>query len=536
MTAAENLIAAMVRDFILRAGGGERIADICEKMLAEGQKGGVCARLAPEETAALRGKTPLISEAPDASGSLILDVGRDLLYTRRNWHYEDAIGRRIAEMAQKRYDAALPDDETLGDLNLNDCQKEAVRGLIRNRFAIMTGGPGTGKTYTIARAVKLIRDRQPELRIGLAAPTGKAAARLNEAMQEAAESLQLGEIAPATTLHSLLRPNPDLVTFKHDRDDPLDLDWLIVDEASMVSLPLMAKLLDAIPENCRLTLVGDANQLSSVDPGRVFGDLCDMKVVNDNGCKYALRESRRFPPEGEIAKLAGAINGGDWENALALLKNGNDRKLHYISLNDRDANTHFMDTVVKYFEPFRKCRTADEALEKLNDCRILCAVRQGRFGCETLNARVTAKLRRLDRECPIPIMITRNDPTLDVSNGDVGVVIPAAGDPEGMALSLRSEGREETRKTPLSLLPQRETAFATTIHKAQGSEFRNVIIVLPKTEPGSPADAPLTRELLYTALTRTGKGECFIYADDAAIRRCCENKTVRCTGLSVVGS
>ena len=145
MTAAENLIAAMVRDFILRAGGGERIADICEKMLAEGQKGGVCARLAPEETAALRGKTPLISEAPDASGSLILDVGRDLLYTRRNWHYEDAIGRRIAEMAQKRYDTAIPDDETLGDLNLNDCQKEAVRGLIRNRFAIMTGGPAPAR-------------------------------------------------------------------------------------------------------------------------------------------------------------------------------------------------------------------------------------------------------------------------------------------------------------------------------------------------------------------------------------------------------
>lgn len=535
MTSGENIIAAMTRDFVLRAGGNEETAGICGKLLDGERSGGVCMELTDGETAALRGKTPLISEAPDDSGSFILDVGKRLLYTRRNWRYEDAIRQRVTEMAQRRYDGVdVPHDGAFSGLN-NDQHKAIARMNLR-QFTIVTGGPGTGKTYTIARAVKLIRDREPDIRLGLAAPTGKAAARMNEAMQQEAEILGLGEIAPATTLHALLGSNPDLVTFKHDRGNPLKLDWLIVDEASMVSLPLMAKLLDAIPADCRLTLVGDANQLSSVEPGRVFGDLCDMEVVNSGDCKSELHESRRFPPDGEIARLAGAINSGNWQSALALLKDAGNRKLHYVSLGAPGANGDFMDTVEKHFAPFGKCKTADDALEKLNGCRVLCAVREGIFGCEKLNERVLARLRNADPGCPIPVMIARNNKVLGVNNGEVGIVIPEGGGPafgtDDMKLSLPGEAPGENRSIPLSLLPERETAFATTVHKAQGSEFENVILVLPRVPKDSPACALLTRELLYTALTRTGNGEFAIYADDATIRQCCENRTKRCTGLA----
>ena len=480
--------------------------------------------------------TPLISVLPDFSGSFVLDDKRKLLYTRRNWRYEDAVRRRITVMVGQQYDVdvTVPKDGVFA--NLNDDQIAAIKRMNRRKFTIMTGGPGTGKTYTIARAVKLIRDRELEIRLGLAAPTGKAAARMNEAMQQEAENLGLGEIAPATTIHTLLGSNYDGVTFKHDAAEPLKLDWLIVDEASMVPLPLMAKLLDALPEECRLTLVGDANQLASVEPGRVFGDLCAMKVVNDNDGKSELRESKRFPSDGEIAKLADSINNGNWQQALELLKNANKKKLHYKNLDDSRASADFMTKVDDHFTAFAKCKTAPEALNKLNDCRVLCAVRKGPFGCENLNEQVLSRLRNIDRGCPIPAMITRNNRTLGVNNGEVGIVIPDGGGAalgtDGMKLTMPGETPGESREIPLSLLPEREIAFATTVHKAQGSEFENVILVLPKVPEESPARSLLTRELFYTALTRTGKGEFFLYADDATIKLCCENRTKRCTGLA----
>ena len=176
-------IGAMVRDFVLRASGGdERAAEICARLLGYEESGGVCMPLTPEEAEILRGKAPLVSEVPDVSGLFVLAADGGLLYTRRNWCYEETVRQRIAAMAQLPCDeaVAIPEDESFRALNKD--QLKAVENIARRSFTILTGGPGTGKTYTIARAVKLIFDRNPGVRLGLAAPTGKAAARVNEAI------------------------------------------------------------------------------------------------------------------------------------------------------------------------------------------------------------------------------------------------------------------------------------------------------------------------------------------------------------------
>ena len=537
-------IAAMTADFVLRASQNEFVAGICRELIEEEAHGSVCIRLQNTETTVKiedsASRTPwLISIAPEDSGLFVFDREKKLFYTRRNWRYETAVRDRINSMAGVKCDDEIEVPEDGVFKGLNELQREAVKQMNSHQFTILTGGPGTGKTYTIARAVKLIRDRHPNFRLGLAAPTGKAAARVNESMQKESEKLALDSIPQATTLHSLLKPNYDLVTFKHDQASPLPLDWLIVDEASMVSLPLMAKLLDALPPDCRLTLVGDANQLSSVEPGRVFGDLCGMKAVENNHCKCELRESKRFPPDGEIAKLADAINRGDGKKVLEILHDRNNRTVHYRSLDNLNFKEFFGNSVENekgegMFADFSRQNSPEGALGALNDCRILCAVRKGIFGCERLNELVLAKLVKMHGGCPIPVMITRNDQTLGVSNGDVGVILPNPGGgtaQDGDKLFLMQG--DQLRKIPLSLLADHEMAFATTVHKAQGSEFENVILVLPPYEEGrnSGADELPTRELLYTALTRIGRGEIFIYAADDAIMRCCARKSERSTGL-----
>ena len=539
MDAEKRGVEAMVQAFVLQAGGDVRLAEICQRAMAQEEEGGVCLPVTAEEAEWLKA-SPLVSSAPDAKGLLVLDGGR--LYTRRNWDYERLVRERVAQMVAARPANAamqIPSDGVFG--KLKECQREAIRQMGNRCFTIMTGGPGTGKTYTIARAVKLIKDQIPGLKLGLAAPTGKAAARVKEAMDEEAKTLGLGDIE-TSTLHRLLDPNYDFVTFKHSHDNPLDLDWLIVDEASMVSLSMMAKLLDALPEKCRLTLVGDAFQLSSVEPGRVFGDLCKMKLVRESGCLCELTESSRFKEGGEIATLAGFIKAGDAAKALGFLKQDGNRLVHYHCLKKADGgegdnSQHLFNRLVEdLFADFCSQGTAEGALDALNRCRILCAVRKGTFGCEKLNDRVRRRMQRNYPNCPIPWMITRNDRTLDVSNGDVGVVMA---DDRGATLSLpavaKQDGGEDQGapwRIPLELLPEREMAFASTIHKAQGSEYRDVVIVLPPAseDRATKGNMMLTRELLYTALTRT-KGEIHLFADDQSIEECCRNETKRNTGL-----
>ena len=507
-----------VRDMVERmTGGNAKVAEICASTVADVEDGDVCRRLDDDEIR-------LLSEVPEVVRFVDGQVSADsvatpfvacggLLYTRRNWQYERNVAERIGRMASNALadEVELPADEFYAQLR--DEQRAAVVAMCKSQFSVLTGGPGTGKTHTIARAVKYLQDSNPGLRLALAAPTGKAAARMTESMAKAGVTA-----APSRTIHARLGARHDLVSFYHERGNPLSVDWLIVDEASMIGLPLMSKLLDALPEGCRLTLVGDVDQLASVERGHVFGDLCRMSGVSI--CR--LRESTRFPPDGDIARIAAAVNDNNPSEAMAILGAGRD-VVSYVDLSDAPAAAPaawpgFAEMCRERFAAFADSKDPKTALDRLNGFRILCALRHGPYGVERLNDFVK---KLLGRGSPVPMMITQNDRLQDVANGDVGVVMPG----DSQSLYLPMAGRP--RPIRLELLPAMELAFATTIHKSQGSEFDDVAIVLP---PGG--DSPLlTREILYTGITRT-KGSVRLYAGEASVAACCQKAVERVTGLT----
>lgn len=531
-TSLENVPAtcvdAMTSDLMRRMGCSATVAELCGKVVfLQNSRGDVCVSVNDNALAAELKTAPGVScmEDGDAEVNTPFVFYNGWLYTRRNWQYERNIRRRVRTMTESAVAESIkvPSDGLFERMEVN--QRKGVEMMCNHRFSLLTGGPGTGKTFTIARAVKLIQEQDGKLRLGLAAPTGKAAARMKEAMMKEADVLGLTNIPNAMTLHSLLEPNYDLVSFKRNRANPLPLDWLIVDEASMIDLALMSKLLDALPNSCRLTLVGDAHQLASVEPGRVFGDLCQMRGLPI--CR--LEVSRRFPQGGEIDTLACAVNSGDGERALTMLRKPENQLLHYEVISGKTAFQPekwggFVDTVKRHFAEFAQQTTVEGALAKLNDCRILCALRHGPYGVEHLNG-IIWKL--LGEKTPVPMMIVKNNRGLGVSNGDVGVVMPK----EDTLSLLKEDGT--IRRIPLALLPDREMAFASTIHKAQGSEYDEVIIVIPPTPDQNEKNPLLTREILYTAITRTKK-QVFLYSDDASIKTCCQEYIKRQTGLTTI--
>ncbi len=518
-------VDAMTADLMRRMGCSAKVAELCGRaVFLQNNRGDVCVSVDDEALTIELKAAPGIScpEDGDAEVNTPFVFYSGWLYTRRNWQYEKNIRSRVRKMSADAMSGRMdvPTDGPFEGMEEN--QRKGVEIMCNNHFSLLTGGPGTGKTFTIARAVKLIQEQGGKLRLGLAAPTGKAAARMKEAMKEATEALGLTEIPNAMTIHSLLKPNYDFVSFKHNRNNPLPLDWLIVDEASMIDLALMSKLLDALPDGCRLTLVGDAHQLASVEPGRVFGDLCQMPGLPI--CRLDI--SRRFPQGGEIDTLAKAVNSGDGEKALAMLQKPENLLLHYEVISGNSAFQpekwgSFIVTVKEHFAEFARQTTVEGALAKLNDCRVLCALRHGPFGVEQLNG-IIRKL--LGEQTPVPMMIVKNNHSLGVSNGDVGVVMPN----EDTLCLLKEDGT--VRSIPLALLPDLELAFASTIHKAQGSEYKNVIIVIPPTAGIQDVNPLFTREILYTAITRTKK-QIFLYSDNASIKTCCRECIKRQTGL-----
>lgn len=523
-TAIADLVKRMM-------GGREDVPELCVRAIGvsddndETDGGNVCCRLSGDEAALLDGVPEIVSVVtaetdPDTVDTPFVRFG-DLLYTRRNWRYEQIVRSRVTAMSCAPWlsDVTVPQREEYAMLRPED-QCPAIPTLLAHRFSILTGGPGTGKTFTLGKAVNLMRERMSDARIALAAPTGKAAARINESLVDLKKQGLLEGIQPATTLHTLLGTNPDFVSFKHDRSNPLPMDWLVVDEASMIGLPLMAKLLDALPPECALTLIGDSHQLASVDQGRVFGDLCDL--FDHNVAKLMI--SKRFPSGGTIDRLASAVNSGrdgSFDAVMAVLREEKEASFRNISGKDPFAPAKwndFQSAVRNGFGELSQCSEAVSALEKLNGFRVLCVLRKGPYGTESLNEYIK---RLLGKKCPMPVMITRNDHSLEVQNGDVGVVMPD--EPQYIYLPTLEKG---VRKLRLELLNGTELAFATTIHKAQGSEFGNVSIVMPPE-----ADLPLlTREILYTGITRT-KGAIRIYAGEASIKACCEKSVERETGL-----
>jgi exodeoxyribonuclease V alpha subunit len=491
---------------------------------------------------------PAIGE-PGQKRPLILDRHRRL-YLYRYWEYE----HRLAEHLRQRLSSAGALDTGRLKALLNGLfpepaqdgvqwQKTAAALAVLRRICIITGGPGTGKSFTIAAILAtLLEYYHPDaLRIFLAAPTGKAAARLGESLRSAKEHLNCSAAVRSavpesvSTIHRLLRPIPHSPYFFYRGENPLPADVVVVDEASMVDLALMSKLLEAVPAESRLILAGDMDQLASVEAGSVLGDICDRgdshpfshatcrRIEETAGqrpacgdeeapeggmqdCIVVLRESFRFDSGSAIARLGRAVKDGRWDDCERLLLDPEQSSVEWYAATT--VERELRERIVGGYRGFLELGNPHRALSAFRDFQILCALKIGPFGAAAINRLSERALhdsgilqmdrRRDDPWYPgRPVLVTRNDSQLGLFNGDTGIAMP---DPEGaekrIVVFFEGPGGELRRFLP-HRLPQHETAFAMTVHKSQGSEFNEVLLILPDR------DYPvLSRELLYTALTR----------------------------------
>lgn len=522
----------------------------------------LCAALADSAVVAVATETtepPVDSE----SGNTPLVLVGHHLYLRRYWSNEQTIQsslRHRLETPKTTVPGLGPLLDTLfprEDKN-PDWQRVACALASRSPFTLITGGPGTGKTRTVLRLLALLQaqrlDTDPDepLRIRLAAPTGKAAARLSESISGEIDALPLPESVRAaiprevTTLHRLLSPRPGSRLFRHDRHNPLHADLVVVDEASMIDQELTARLLDALRPETRLVLLGDKDQLASVEAGAVLGELCEgadsgqytaetvawvSEHSGDNISAWQaggtpllqhivkLRESRRFRGDGGIGAFAEAVRTGDFNKANALLDSD---KPGIARLTLNASNAPALDQACAqgyrhYLEILHSTRPigddwegthgwAQAVLEALARFQVLAAVRQGPLGVGQLNRRIARQLKHdgwIERDHGWfegrPVMVTRNDYESGLRNGDVGICLntrlPGEAEPRlRVAFELPGYG---IRLFLPSRLEAIESVFAMTVHKSQGSEFREVLVVLP--QPGLSQSG---RELLYTAVTR----------------------------------
>ncbi|MCK9196107.1 MAG: exodeoxyribonuclease V subunit alpha [Syntrophales bacterium] len=506
------------------------------------------------------------------------------LYLYRYWEYEN----KLATILKQRMEAVLPtfdenllresldrlfpppvsDSETDGRQGVDtptDWQKVAAFTAFAKSFSVISGGPGTGKTFTVAKILAFLSEQSggKPLRIALTAPTGKAAARMQEAIQEAKSGLPCPEAVKAalpvaaSTIHRLLGSVPHAPYSRYHEDNLLPIDVVVVDEGSMIDLSLLSRLVQAIPDSARLILLGDKDQLASVEAGAVFGDIChtgcrpayspafaetcrhmtgESIPVQGTGhsvppaadCHVELLRNYRFHTESGIAAASRAVNDGDGPGALSILKTASAKDAHWQPLPSPEALYKSLEnTLTEAFADYLTTTDPQEVFGRFNLLRILCVLREGPYGVGHVNDLIEKILHRskiIRKDTPWysgrPVLITRNDYTARLYNGDIGIVLP---DPEG-----QNEPRvffPTPEGTFRKILPSRlwsyETVFAMTVHKSQGSEFDRVLCLLPDR------DTPLlTRELIYTALTRArrdvtiwGREDVFLKAVSRQIER-----------------
>ncbi|WP_077099639.1 exodeoxyribonuclease V subunit alpha [Mycobacterium terramassiliense] len=469
----------------------------------------------------------------------VLRLFGDLLYLDRYWLEEEQVCADLLALSVPAATGRTPPLQRLFPPGYEE-QRAAAEIALSQAVTVLTGGPGTGKTTTVARLLGLLAERaelsgaqRPQ--IALAAPTGKAAARLAEAVAAEVGNLDAVDRArlaglQATTLHRLLGSRPDTsVRFRHNRGNRLPHDVIVVDETSMVSLTMMARLLEAVRPDTRLILVGDPDQLASVEAGAVLADLVEGLTARHDVRVAALRTPHRFGES--IGALAEAIRIGDADRVLALLRAGGE----HIEWVDSDGPTDRLRGVLTgHALRVREAAVlgaAEVALATLDEHRLLCAHRRGPYGVSQWNRQVERWLSEETGQ-PVfsdwyvgrPLLVTANDYGLKVYNGDTGVVVAG---PDGSQDALRAviAGATETLDFATSRLSDIETMHAMTIHKSQGSQAAEVTVLMP------PEDSRLlTRELFYTAVTRA-KVKVRVVGAEASVRAAIERRAVRASGL-----
>lgn len=521
-------------------------------------------------------KEDIVTTDPDGYEPFVLYNRR--LYLHRYFQYESRILKRIlafishensskaerifALNQRREFVLDLFSEKELSEARPNWQLAAAVSAVLQN-FTIITGGPGTGKTTTVAKVLALLHSINKSLRVALAAPTGKAAARMAESLKKAkligsADLNAFFQGLEPSTIHRLLGFIPDSPFFKHHRDNPLNFDVIIVDESSMIDVALFAKLLDAIGPNTRLILLGDKDQLSSVEAGSLFGDLClaqeqlnvfdpeRLELINSFADELErvpssfsgqlshplaqhvieLKFSRRFRDDEGIGKFSKAIIKND---ALVIKDFIHQERDEHVAVDTQYSDALFSE-FIRTYERFIREPDTSLALKYLNDLRVLCAMREGPHGLYAMNLKIEKYLEglgliKVDREFyhHRPIIVTSNNYNLGLFNGDIGLIRP---DENGVLYAWFEDKDGEVKAYSPGFITNCETVFAMTIHKSQGSEFTKVLVVLPDDSNSSI----LTRELLYTGITRA-RNFVLLQGSEEVIVRACDRFVERASGI-----
>lgn len=519
----------------------------------------------------------LVSKQDALKTPFILHNNR--LYFQRYFKYETSIIKKLNDLmaaektvlasrmsqleSQKELIQSLKTDYKLDGLTTKekvDWQLVAVTQALLNNFSIITGGPGTGKTTTLAKLLIVLYALDPNATVALAAPTGKASMRMLESLKGSTLNFtnetkeKIGQLVPST-IHSLLGYKRESVNFKHNAENPLPYNWVVVDEASMIDVPMFSKLLAALGDNTRIILLGDKDQLASVEAGSLLGDLCqtlpslnqfsnttaqwinqfitdDDRKINDEfiddtkqllaGHIIELKFSHRFNSQGAIGKVSRAVIEGDLEGLKSLIGAPTASNVTF----DFEYKEEILSKFVEGYEAYINELDIAEALKKLNQLRVLVAVRESNRGMKAINKFIELHLRKKGLLKPDgdfyenrPIMVTRNMYDLELFNGDTGILRK---DTSGNMKAYFEDAKGGVKSVLPAYLTYSETVFAMTIHKSQGSEFNNVLVVLPE----GTSNALLTRELLYTGITRAkdhitiqGKQDTIDYSVSTCVKR-----------------
>ncbi|RIZ65823.1 MAG: exodeoxyribonuclease V subunit alpha [Methylococcales bacterium] len=450
-----------------------------------------------------------VTNSSDVNTTLPLIIEQNRLYLHRYWYYENRLAQQLTKMTElKHCDQLKTTTETLLDKYFGitatiDWQRSAAIMAINQNFCIITGGPGTGKTTTVVKILALLQELSDQpLLIALAAPTGKAAMRLqesigsNKATLPCTATIKSAIPESVTTMHRLLGAKPASPYFRHNAKQPLVYDLVVVDEASMVDLALMSKLLDALKPGARLILLGDKDQLASVESGTVLADLT-LALPQQT---LELRKSHRF--DGDIKKLATAINNQQDIEAWELFQSDNEN----IALLETDLIDYITQQQIAYLQLITKEADFSEIYKAFNRFQALCATRLGKNSVSDITLAVEKSLseKKLIHLSGLwysgrPIMITQNNAALQLYNGDIGICLRDKEQDNQLRVFFQQADGSIKKYLP-ARIPHCETVFVMTIHKSQGSEFDEVLIILPETH-----NPILTKELLYTAITRAKK-------------------------------